>query len=286
MRVLVRNRPGLLGGFCFFAASLIGAPAAQAQAPASSSPAASSQNTSGSGQAAKPVQSKPAQSKPAQNQAAQAAKPQAANPQTTKPQASAGAAGQRTAQAKREPIKEPVTSRGCARVPGKPYFVEFRSRTAASYGHTFVFFGTIGGGKSFANFKVAGLHPKGDDPATYIQGHWAPVEAETGVSYGDLDEQFLTARFCVPLNQADFNRAVAYIRNLQATTKTWHAPTYNCNSFAADIAKHIGLDTPNPNAYLPETFIKRLAEDNSRKKDGSAFPSFSFMQGGGATPAR
>jgi hypothetical protein len=275
MRVLVRNRSGLLGFFCFFAASLIAVPAAQAQAPASSPPAASSQKPAASGQAAKPEAIKP-----------QTAKPQAANSQPTKPQASAAASGQRTAQVKREPIKEPVTSRGCARVPGKPYFVEFRSRTAASYGHTFVFYGTIGGGKSFANFKVAGLHPKGDDPATYIQGHWAPVEAETGVSYGDLDEQFLTARFCVPLNQADFNRAVAHIRHLQATTKTWHAPTYNCNSFAADIAKHIGLDTPNPNAYLPETFIKRLAEDNSRKKDGSAFPSFSFMQGGGAAPAR
>lgn len=280
MRVLIRNRSGFLGYICFCAASLIAATAAQAQAPASSPQNAAA----GATQTAKPA------AKPAQNQATQVAKPESVKPQTAKPQATKPqdtAAGQRTTQVKREPIKEPVTSRGCARVPGKPYFVEFRSRTAASYGHTFVFYGTIGGGKGFANFKVAGLHPKGDDPATYIQGHWAPVEAETGVSYGDLDEQFLTARFCVPLNQADFNRAVAYIRHLQATTKTWHAPTYNCNSFAADIAKHIGLDTPNPNAYLPETFIKRLAQDNSRKKDGSAFPSFSFMQpGGGAAPAR
>lgn len=200
-----------------------------------------------------------------------------------KPQTSGTVGTQTASRIKREPIKQPVSSKACPRVPGKPYFVEFRSRTAASYGHTFVFHGTLGAGRGFANFKIAGLHPKGDDPATYIQGHWAPVEAETGVSYGDLDEQYLTARFCVALTKAEYDRAAAYIRHLQATTKTWHAPTYNCNSFAADIAKHIGLDTPNPNAYLPETFIKRLAEDNAPGKKGGLFSS---MQWGSQTPAR
>lgn len=233
--------------------------AAQAQTSAPQTPAGSASTSS---QAAKPAQAKPAQS---------------AKPQSTAA-ASTGAGG---SQIKREPIKQPVTSTACPRVPGKPYFVEFRSRTAASYGHTFVFHGTLGSGKGFASFKVAGLHPKGDDPSTYIQGHWAPVEAETGVSYGDLDEQYMTARFCVALTQAEYNRAAAYIRHLQATTKTWHAPTYNCNSFAADIAKHIGLDTPNPNAYLPETFIKRLAEDNASGKKGGL-----FSQWGGQTPSR
>lgn len=174
------------------------------------------------------------------------------------------------------PIKEPVTSVGCktALQPGKPYFIEFRSRTAASYGHTFVFYGQLGGGTRFAGFKVAGLHPAGDDPETYLKGHMVPVPAETGVSYGDLDEQYLTARFCVTLNAAEYAKATAYIKNLQATKKTWTATGYNCNSFAADISKFIGLDTPNPNLYLPETFIKRLADLNDKKK--SAGFGFSF----------
>jgi hypothetical protein len=179
----------------------------------------------------------------------------------------------------REPIKMPVTQTGCkdAMAPGKPYFVEFRSRGAQSYGHTFVFFGRLGTGNRFASYSVAGLHPKGDDASTYIQGHWGPVAAETGVSYGDLDEQYLTARFCVTLNEAEYKKAVAFIRNLQATKKTWHAGTYNCNSFASDIVKAIGLDSPNPNMYLPETFINRIAQDNPRKKttgSGSAFSNW------------
>lgn len=164
-------------------------------------------------------------------------------------------------------IKEPVTSIGCnsARRPGKPYFVEFRSRTAASYGHTFVFYGQLGSGPRFASYKVAGLHPAGDDPDIYLKGHVIPVPAETGVSWGDTDEQYLTARFCVALNAAEYNKMVAQIRKLQAEKKTWLAVGYNCNSFGADIAKHIGLDTPNPNLYLPEMFVKRLADLNSKK---------------------
>ena len=165
-------------------------------------------------------------------------------------------------------IKTPVSAIGCrpAMQPGKPYYVEFRSRTAASYGHTFVFHGRLGGGNSFASLKVAGLHPKGDDPSTYMQGHWMPVAAETGASYGDLDEQYLTARFCVTLTEAEYKRALAYIQSLQATKKTWHAGTYNCNAFAADIARYIGLDSPNPNMYLPERFIERMADLNASRR--------------------
>jgi hypothetical protein len=186
----------------------------------------------------------------------------------------------------REPIKMPVTSVGCkaARAPGKPYFVEFRSRTAVSYGHTFVFYGRLGDGNRFASFKVAGLHPKGDDPSTYMRGMMVPVESETGASWGDLDEQYLTARFCVTLTEAEYRKVEAVIRNLQATKKTWHATTYNCNAFAADIARAAGLDSPNPNMYLPETYIKRMAELNPKGKPSTPF-SFNFSSQTGETQA-
>jgi len=174
---------------------------------------------------------------------------------------------------KREPIRMPVSSAGCraARTAGKPYFVEFRSRTAASFGHTFVFFGRLGEGNRFASYKVAGLHPKGDDPNTYMQGMMVPVPSETGVSYGDLDEQYMTARFCVTLTEAQFRKVEAAIRTLQATKTTWHATTYNCNAFAADIARAADLDPPNPNMYLPEAFIKRMADLNPSGKSGGMF---------------
>jgi hypothetical protein len=191
---------------------------------------------------------------------------------------------------KKEPIKIPVSSVGCkaARTAGKPYFVEFRSRTAVSYGHTFVLHGRLGEGNRFASYQIAGLHPKGDDPNVYMQGMMVPVESETGPSWGDQDEQYLTARFCVTLTEAEYRKALAYIKHLQATKKTWHATTYNCNAFAADIARHVGLDSPNPNMYLPETFIKRMADLNRGGKPTNPFAAnFSgFQQTPAAQPQR
>jgi hypothetical protein len=69
-----------------------------------------------------------------------------------------------------------------------PYYVDFRARTAASYGHAFVWYGKT----SEKQVEVAGLHPAGD-VLPYVLGHLMWVPSETGASYGDLDEQYLTA---------------------------------------------------------------------------------------------
>jgi len=276
------NRTGFFAGACAFAISMtFAASLASAQSASSTAPAAGESKSSGSTQ---PAATAPTSTSSSKQSASSNAQPTSGNP----PQPSGGSAMPiRDAvvnaylKVHREPIKQPVTQTGCkpAMAPGKPYFVEFRSRGAQSYGHTFVFFGRLGPGNKFASFSVAGLHPAGEEASTYIQGHWAPVPAETGVSWGDLDEQYLTARFCVTLTEAEYKKAVAVIKNLQATKKTWHAGTYNCNSFGADIAKAIGLDTPNPNMYLPERFINRLAEDNPRGKKADAATAFSnWMQ--------
>ena len=161
-----------------------------------------------------------------------------------------------------EKIKQPVTAAACKPQPGKPYFVEFRSRTAASYGHSFVLHGRLGANGRFGKFEVAGLHPKGYDPNVYMQGHVMPVPADTGASWGDLDEQYLTARYCVVLSEAEYQRTAAYIRRLQATSKEWHAPTNNCNSFIGDVARHMGLLAPPTPILLPEHFVGLIKDLN------------------------
>ena len=161
-----------------------------------------------------------------------------------------------------EKIKQPVTAAACKPQPGKPYFVEFRSRTAASYGHSFVLHGRLGANGRFGKFEVAGLHPKGYDPNVYMQGHVMPVPADTGASWGDLDEQYLTARYCVVLSEAEYQRTAAYIRRLQATSKEWHAPTNNCNSFIGDVARHMGLLAPPTPVLLPEHFVTLIKDLN------------------------
>ena len=58
------------------------------------------------------------------------------------------------------------------------YYFEFRSRQAWDYGHTFVVFGRVGEAPRKNN--VAGLSPKGDDPAMWVMGHYVPVPSDTG----------------------------------------------------------------------------------------------------------
>lgn len=161
--------------------------------------------------------------------------------------------------------KQPVTASGCKAEPGKSHFVEFRSRTAASYGHSFVFFGKLGAAGKFGQFQVAGLHPKGDDPAIYMQGHVVPVPSETGASFGDLDEQYLTARYCVVLNEAEYNKLAVFIRKLQARSTEWHAPTKNCNGFIGEVAQSVGLLAPPTPLLLPEHYVTLIRDMNGGK---------------------
>ena len=67
------------------------------------------------------------------------------------------------------------------------YYVEFRSRQAWDYGHTFVVFGRVGEAPGKKN--VAGLSPKGDDPKMWVMGHYMPVPADTGWTDGDLEDK-------------------------------------------------------------------------------------------------
>jgi hypothetical protein len=77
---------------------------------------------------------------------------------------------------------EEKTSTRAANVHHGMYFIDFRARTAASYGQGFTLYGKTDG----KQVEVAGLHPASDSIIPYILGHVVPVPSETGASYGDL----------------------------------------------------------------------------------------------------
>lgn len=141
------------------------------------------------------------------------------------------------------------------------YYVDFRARTAASYGHAFVWYGRT----DEATVEVAGLHPASDSPIPYVIGHVLPVPAETGASYGDLDEQYVTAHYRVFLTEPDAKRVFAHIKQLQEASLLWHGPTWNCITFIGAIASYMGLKTPSPFMY-PEDYVKKLEEINGGRK--------------------
>jgi hypothetical protein len=156
------------------------------------------------------------------------------------------------------PESKPVRKPSASAAKG-PYYVDFRARTAASYGHAFVWYGRT----SEKAVEVAGLHPAGDE-IPYVLGHLIWVPSETGASYGDLDAQYLTANYRVYLSEADAKKVFAFIRDIQAHSPLWNAETYNCTAFIGRIASFMGLKVPF-HLQLPEDYVNELKRMNGNR---------------------
>jgi hypothetical protein len=141
-----------------------------------------------------------------------------------------------------------------------PYYVDFRARTAASWGHAFVWYGKT----SQREVEVAGLTPAGDT-LPYILGHLTWVPSETGASYGDLDPEYLTANYRVYLNEPDAKKVFAYIKKLQASSPLWNAQISNCNAFIGSIASFMGLKVPF-RWHRPEDYVNNLKAMNGGRR--------------------
>jgi hypothetical protein len=159
---------------------------------------------------------------------------------------------------------QPAAKRKGTREAGQP-FIEFRSRYALSYGHTFVVFGRLNAKGEVGEIKpemVAGLHPKGDTSTPWTVGHVVPVPADTGWSDGDLEEQYVSNRFRVMLTEERYAKLVAHIRQKQASSPLWHAALYNCNLWTGEIAQHLGLKT-GFHWLPPQQYIEKIKEMNA-----------------------
>jgi hypothetical protein len=153
------------------------------------------------------------------------------------------------------PARKPVASSAKG-----PYYVDFRARTAASWGHAFVWYGKTGE----KTLDVAGLTPAGDVDR-YILGYITWVPSETGASYGDLDPEYLTAHYRVYLNEADGKRVFAYINHLKESSPVWSAEISNCTGFIGEIAEFMGLKTPS-RWTRPENYVKELKALNNGRQ--------------------
>jgi hypothetical protein len=141
------------------------------------------------------------------------------------------------------------------------YYIEFRSRFAWDYGHTYLVHGRVGEAPTKAS--VAGLSPVGDDATAWVIGHYVPVPAETGWTDGDLEDKYVTARYRVLMSKEQYDRTLAYIRELQGRSHTWSAELYNCNAFVADVAHFMGLRTPASTLIYPKVFVNNLRKINT-----------------------
>lgn len=167
------------------------------------------------------------------------------------------------------------TAKADANAPTRKYFVEFRARNAASYGHFYVMYGEVNARQEIVKSHIAGFFPAGDSRDcencsvfNWTIGHVVFVPSEIGASDGDLEEKYVTARFRVWLNAAQYNRLVAYIEEKKANKPLWNALWKNCVTFGRDVAVFLDLKLPlllavAPSVMIyPKDFVEDLREAN------------------------
>ena len=142
------------------------------------------------------------------------------------------------------------------------YYVDVRARTAASYGHAFVWYGRA----DQKQIEVAGLHPASESVVPYVLGHLIPVPSETGKSYGDLDADYVTASYRIYMTEAEAKDVFAFIKRLQAISPVWNAATWNCVAFIQAIAIHMGLKVPGNHLMYPEDWVNQLRKLNGGRR--------------------
>ena len=97
----------------------------------------------------------------------------------------------------------------------------------------------------------------------WLMGHYVPVPSDTGWTDGDLEDRYITARYRVLVSKEQYDRTVAYIRQLQAKSTTWSVELYNCNAFVADIANFMGLKAPSSTWIYPRVFVTNMRKINT-----------------------
>jgi hypothetical protein len=176
--------------------------------------------------------------------------------------------------------RKQVARKGVHPDAGK-YFVEFRSRYALSYGHTFLVHGRLnqkGEIGELTDKNVSGFHPAGQGSELWTIGHLVPVPAETGPSDGDLEEEYVSARFRVYLTEAEYKRFYAHLMEKKASAVPWHAALYNCNLWVGQIAEYMGLKAPTSHWLYPADYINEMKRLNTQQMAEAAAGPASAVQ--------
>ena len=164
--------------------------------------------------------------------------------------------------------------------PSHRFFVEFRARNAASYGHLYVMYGEVNERHEVIRSEIAGFFPAGDSRTcencsvyNWTIGHVVPVASEIGASDGDLEEQYVLARYRVWIDAAQYKKLVAYIKQRKAHLGPWHAFLNNCVTFGRDVAVFLNLHVPPlmriaPSVVMyPKDVVEWIRDANNGEKD-------------------
>lgn len=126
----------------------------------------------------------------------------------------------------------------------------------------YVMFGEVNDRHEIVESEIAGFFPAGDDRDCvncslyyWTIGHVVPVPSEIGASDGDLEEQFVLARFRVWVDAQQYQSLIAYINERKANKGLWNIFFANCVTFARDVAFLLKIKMPSVVAFSPSVVM-------------------------------
>ena len=142
----------------------------------------------------------------------------------------------------------------------RSHYIEFRVAEIGTYGHSYVAYGRLDARGKPADAHYADLHPMGNYLIMAV-GHLLPVPANTEWD-PDVLKLPIASSYFRPLNAADYAKLQTALRRARENKQPyWNAVTNNCNHFVAELARAIGLRTPN-DFQLSYAFVPALRQLN------------------------
>lgn len=156
--------------------------------------------------------------------------------------------------------------------PGDTHYIEFRVRTSPSLpsGHMHVVYGELDGKMVPKTFNYVGLLPKGSIFGLYA-GIFVPVSINGELAPSALDCTFKPSQaFRMSISAEKYAEVLDRIEAFRTNTPQWRMLSYNCNHFAADIGKVVGLKPVQgrrSNQFLSMLYFDWYLEANGIKKN-------------------
>jgi len=143
----------------------------------------------------------------------------------------------------------------------------------------YVMYGEVNERREVVRSEIAGLFPAGDSRNcencsvyNWTIGHVIPVPSEIGASDGDLEEQYVLARYRVWIDAAQYKSLVAYIKQRKSNPGPWHAFLNNCVTFGRDVAVFLNLNVPPMMrialsvVMYPQSVVESIRDANGGEK--------------------
>jgi hypothetical protein len=143
--------------------------------------------------------------------------------------------------------------------PRESYFLDFRARGGGVLGHTFIVHGKMDTRGRITQAHHASLYPDeafDESPVLSV----ALVRGHITAKKEDPRKPILVT-YRRKLNAAEYAHLQLTLARLKANERLWHMWFYNCNDFAGQVAREMGLVSPLP-WVLPAAYVRGLRAIN------------------------